>query len=132
MEVQNLKGETGVLGEALAARYLQEKGCRIIGKNYRKPWGEIDIIARKGDTLHFVEVKAGSVSPFVLDGGTDGVYRPEENVHKTKVRRLIRTIHSYLEEEKPRCKAWQLDVVVVLFNRETKRAKVRTIQDVLA
>jgi putative endonuclease len=39
---------TGALGEEIAATFLARKGFRIIEKNYRKPWGEIDIIAEKG------------------------------------------------------------------------------------
>jgi putative endonuclease len=48
----------GEAGEALAARLLRQKGYRIIEANYRTPLGEIDLIARDGDTLVFVEVKA--------------------------------------------------------------------------
>ena len=49
--------ETGRLGEKLAARYLRKKGYRILAKNYRTRYGEIDIVARDGGVLCFVEVK---------------------------------------------------------------------------
>lgn len=45
--------------ETLAARYLAEKGYEILEQNYRSPRGEIDIIAKDGDTIVFVEVKSG-------------------------------------------------------------------------
>jgi putative endonuclease len=48
----------GEAGEALAARLLRKKGYQIVATNYRTPLGEIDIIARDGDTIVFVEVKA--------------------------------------------------------------------------
>lgn len=44
--------------EVLAAMHLKKTGYRILERNYRSPLGEIDIIAREGDTLVFVEVKA--------------------------------------------------------------------------
>lgn len=126
------KGDVGMLGEALAERYLKDQGYRILERNYRKPWGEIDIIAQRGGALHFVEVKAGKVSSFEIDLGAPDFYRPEENVHGKKISRLVRTINSFLAEEKPQCDMWQLDVLVVLFSTVGKKARVRIIPDILA
>ena len=50
--------EVGRIGEDVATRFLIGKGFKIIARNYRKPWGEIDIIARDEDVVVFVEVKA--------------------------------------------------------------------------
>lgn len=50
--------ETGGLGEALALRYLEEKGYRVLERNYRTRHGEIDLVVRRGGTLVFVEVKS--------------------------------------------------------------------------
>lgn len=47
----------GTKGEDLAVRFLQKKGYRIVKRNYKTPVGEIDIIARDGDTIVFIEVK---------------------------------------------------------------------------
>lgn len=49
---------TGALGEEIAARFLERKGFRVAERNYRKPWGEIDIIAEKAGIVRFIEVKA--------------------------------------------------------------------------
>jgi putative endonuclease len=59
--------KTGELGENLAEKYLKKKGYRIIERNYTIPQGEIDIIAKEGNDLIFVEVKAISVSPETFD-----------------------------------------------------------------
>ena len=59
--------KTGELGESLAEKYLKKKGYRIIERNYTIPQGEIDIIAKEGNDLIFVEVKAISVSPETFD-----------------------------------------------------------------
>ncbi len=49
----------GQLGEGLACEYLIKQGTKVIERNFRKPWGELDIIAKARDkTLIFVEVKA--------------------------------------------------------------------------
>lgn len=48
----------GLWAESLAALYLMARGCRILVRRYKTPVGEIDLIARKGDTLLMVEVKA--------------------------------------------------------------------------
>lgn len=52
--------ERGVLSEALAAWFLRLKGYRILARRFRSPVGEIDIIARRGGVLAFIEVKARS------------------------------------------------------------------------
>ena len=54
----------GKEGEDLALRFLKKQGYRIIGKNYRTPFGEIDIIADDGGVLVFVEVKTRSGDAF--------------------------------------------------------------------
>jgi putative endonuclease len=54
----NARQTFGRLAEDLAAKALRRKGYRILERNYRNPLGEIDIIARDGETLVFVEVKA--------------------------------------------------------------------------
>jgi putative endonuclease len=49
--------ELGVLGEGLAAAHLERRGFRILERNYRTRWGELDIVAFDGRTLVFCEVK---------------------------------------------------------------------------
>ena len=60
---QTEKQKTGNLGEELTASFLEGKGYKIIERNYRKKWGEIDIVAELDGVLHFVEVKALTVRP---------------------------------------------------------------------
>jgi len=52
----------GDLGEQLAADYLEKKGYIILARNFRTPYGELDIIAQESETLVFVEVKTRSTS----------------------------------------------------------------------
>lgn len=54
------KQKIGQIGEDCACEYLEKNSYKIIERNYLKKWGEIDIIAKKGSKIHFVEVKAVS------------------------------------------------------------------------
>ena len=55
---------TGKKGEDIACAYLKSRGYRIVERNYRCPFGEIDIVARDGDAIVFVEVKSRKSEEF--------------------------------------------------------------------
>lgn len=82
--------------EAEAARHLQRAGYRIVARNYRTPFGEIDLVAYDGAVLAFVEVKARRSERF----GT-----PQAAVTADKRRRLTRVALSYLAGMRPERKA---------------------------
>jgi len=119
--------EIGDLGEKIAKKYLENKGFEVIAQNYRKKWGEIDLIAVRKSVYHFVEVK--SVAREKLLAG-DGEYRPEENVHPHKLKRLHRAIETYLAEYNIE-NDWQLDVVGVFLNLKDRKAHCRILENVL-
>ena len=127
------KRKTGDLGENIACRFLVKHGFEIIEKNYLKKWGEIDIIARKGEKLHFVEVKSVTRENLEhLRPETDD-YRPEDNLHPWKLKRLSRVIQTYLlgynrgQEEAD----WQFDVAVVYLDQKGMQAKVNYLEDII-
>lgn len=60
----------GLWAEALAALYLRVKGYRILARRYKTRWGEVDIVARRGDLLAFVEVKSRATLGTALDSVT--------------------------------------------------------------
>jgi putative endonuclease len=82
-----LHNDTGKAGEQLAAKWLAEKGYKVLHCNWRHSYYEIDIVATKGNFLHFVEVKARSASPFGF---------PEDSVTKKKFKNLQRAADEYL------------------------------------
>ena len=77
---------TGKYGEDLACLYLQKMGYKIIERNFRIRGGEIDIIARDGKTLVYIEVKTRSSHKFGL---------PEESVNYYKIKFLERAAKFY-------------------------------------
>lgn len=116
--------QTGALGEDVASIFLKNKGFSVIGRNYRKKWGEIDLICKKEKIIHFVEVKTvvGKISSGIM---------PEENVHEKKLKRLFRTIETYRAENKMGDSDWQLDVVAVFLDVDNKEARVRMTENIV-
>lgn len=119
--------KTGEIGEHLAVRFLENKNFSIVERNYTRKWGEIDIIAKKGSLIHFIEVKSKSVLGF--DKNIDS-YKPEDNMHPWKVKRLSRTIQTYLAENNIKGD-WQFDLIVVYIDQESNQAKIKFMEDII-
>ena len=83
---------SGTKGEDAAAHYLEKKGYEIVKRNYRTSGAEIDLIAKKGDTLCFVEVKTRKSGDFGL---------PEEFVDFRKRRQIIRATRVFIVDRGP-------------------------------
>jgi putative endonuclease len=117
--------EKGNKGEEIACNYLLERGFLLQERNYLKKWGEIDIIAIKDGILHFFEVKSSTIS-------NKNNYRPEENVHDLKVRRLKRTIQTYLNERKYGIDAeFKFHVLIVKFDQLTGKSDVTMLENII-
>ena len=123
--------EIGRIGEDIACKYLVKNGYSVIGRNYRKKWGEIDIIASKEGVIHFVEVKSVSCENVDIISRETSFHRPEDNAHPEKLRRLARTIETYLAEKNLMERDWIFDVVTVHLDQKSKRAKVSIIENVV-
>ena len=84
----------GNLSESIVCDFLVSKGYKIVDRNYLRKWGELDIVAIKEGSLHFIEVKSD-----FRKNQNDG-YRAEELMHNLKQRRLRRMVATYLEDKK--------------------------------
>ena len=122
--------ETGRIGETVAAQYLVRHGFKIIERNYRKPWGEIDIIAEKGAIIRFVEVKTLSRESDSDPTREKFDYRPEEQVHPFKLRKIARTAEMYMNGRGD-MREYQIDVVGVFLDMTTRTARCRLFEQVL-
>ncbi len=123
---------TGKLGEDIAVKYLENNGYVVIERNYLRKWGEIDIVAKKANRLYFFEVKA--VTCETQNGvirETSG-YRPEDNVHKNKLKRLGRIIQTYLFDKNVSQETnWEFGIITVTIFDDIKKAKVKLIKDII-
>jgi putative endonuclease len=95
---------TGKKGETLAIAYIQNKGFTLLHQNWRYSRYEVDIIASKGDVLHFIEVKTRSNTQF----GT-----PEESVTEKKIENLMKASEEF-QHRYPDWKRVQYDVLSIL------------------
>jgi len=119
-DVKNMAGKnTGHYGEDIAAAYLQQKGYSIVERNYRKRFGELDIIAEDGEVLVFVEVKTRSSTRF----GS-----PFEAVDSRKQRKMSRIALAYLNSRKLFDRSARFDVVAVMLHKGSL-PEVEIVQD---
>ena len=117
------KRKIGDIGEKIAFDYLKKQGYQILDRNYQKPWGEIDIIVQNNKEIIFIEVKTRTVSK-------GQSLEPEESVHSWKQKKLIRTAQTYLLEKKYHPEtSWQIDVIAVELNFQTRKANLRHIKN---
>lgn len=92
----------GPWAEERAAAYLERQGYALLARNYRCPEGEVDIVARQGETVVFVEVRARRSALL----GT-----PEESLTPRKARRLVITALTYLVEHGLEAVPWRIDLI---------------------
>jgi len=125
--------KTGEIGENIAVKFLMKHGFSILERNYTKKWGEIDIVAEKTNKLYFIEVKSviqpvlHNVSQETLDQ-----YKPEDNMHPWKLKRLSRTIQTFLLSKKmAEEKEWQVDLLVIFLSIKDKKARVKVVSDII-
>jgi putative endonuclease len=127
------KQKIGETGETVAVKFLMKHHFSVIDRNYTKKWGELDIVAEKDKKLYFIEVK--SVSRETLPSVTHGTgddYRPEENMHPWKMKRMARTIQTYLSSKRSlENLEWQVDLLVVFLDLKNKKARVKVVSDII-
>lgn len=95
--------DTGKLGESLAVRYFAERGFEILHQNWRHKHWEVDIIATKENTLHFIEVKTRR-------GSRTG--NPEDNNHHRKIGFLMNAADEFTHQN-PGWKRLQFDLLAI-------------------
>ena len=145
---QHLK--VGKMGENIACKYLKNKGYKIIERNFKRKWGEIDIICSKKEpvvgllsstwnntveniknVLHgtnnsklvFVEVKTLK---------NNNLLEPEDNLTSEKQRKLIRTCQLYISEKNiDQDTEWRIDAILIVLNLVQKKAKIKHLKGVI-
>ena len=127
-----LSKKIGNDGELLAANYYQKEGFLVLEMNYLKKWGEIDVIVKKDGKVHFVEVKTVSyeTKSDLEQAVLRGTWRPEDNVHQFKLKKLSRAIETWISERK-----WtgdfQIDVAAVRIVPRETYATIKIIPNII-
>ena len=103
------RAEIGSAGEELVAQDLRRKGYTVLTLNYTKPYGEIDVIARRDDMLIFVEVKTR----------TKNYFDPAELVTPAKQKRILTAASSYIFENNYDTMACRFDIALISWHATT-------------
>ncbi len=137
----------GQWGEEVACRFLQKKGYKVLERNSRNRWGEIDIVCEKANTPDpasrgiraFLRALARAASRPARDKGRkdstlvfvevktlkQGALEPEENMTHAKIKKLIRACEIYLSHRRLDLDSnWQIDVVAITLDQTTHKAQI--------
>jgi putative endonuclease len=118
----DLRHRLGRLGERLAAEHLERRGFRIVERNYRTRWGELDIIVYDGRTLAFCEVKTRRLTP--------GEGDPFEALRPLKRSRVRKMAGSWLIErtDRPHAEVLRFDAVGVTFDPDGRLVSIEHLE----
>ncbi len=118
------RGRLGLWGERQARLRLEAEGYQLVEANYRCRWGEVDIVAKRGQELVFVEVRTRRGHAF----GS-----PEESITPAKARRMTATAEHYLQTQLPLSARdntpWRIDLVCVHLDRSGKLLGINHLEN---
>ena len=119
--------QLGAFGEKIAINFLKRKGYQILDKNFSfasgLQKGEIDIVAKKGETISFVEVKT------LIDASN---FLPEEKVNFQKQEKIKKIAQIWLDKNKRALDSkWQIDVLSIKIDPSFKKAKVKHLENIV-
>ncbi len=112
----------GTAAETFVASHLEARGYRIRARNWRCPFGEIDLIAEGDGWLLFIEVRARR---------NDRFGRPEESLSPRKRRRLQQTALAYLGQLEGPEPSWRVDLAAVSLDPRGRPMEVSFIENIL-
>ncbi|MCK5471718.1 YraN family protein [Candidatus Gracilibacteria bacterium] len=102
--MQDFQKNFGNTGEQIAERFLRSRGLEILAKNFHAREGEVDIVARDGETIIFVEVKARRNQKF---GSAI------ESVDERKLEKIAAAGERFLQKNSLENSAWRVDVIAI-------------------
>ncbi|MGB9749656.1 MAG: YraN family protein [Caldisericia bacterium] len=115
------KKDLGKKGEELAKNYLIKSGYKIIEKNFRSKYGEIDLICEKDNSIIFIEVRTKSNLEFSL---------PEETITSKKIEHLKKTSLDYLSKSNKKFKDIKFEFIGIVF-LSNNDYKINHIKDII-
>ena len=116
-----ISNKTAGIGEEFATSFLQKKGYKIIERNFRKGYGEIDVIATKNNTLIFIEVKTRISDNF----GT-----PFEAITPWKLNSVVKTAQFYKSFHPALPQSLRIDAVSVKLSIDYSLEKIEILENI--
>ena len=118
---------TGARGEKAALAYLKKRGYKILDNNFcnvgGRRLGEIDIIAKEGEEIVFVEVKTRTISDFKK-------ILPEESITPAKLYKLNKAASFYISKNQLFAKPYRFDAIMLIADSENNRATLRHFKNI--
>ena len=114
------RARTGRRAEELAAAHLEGRGFRIVARNWRRPEGELDVVADDEGTCVFVEVRSRTGLEFG---------HPLESINPRKRGQIVRAARLYLDAEPTQAAGFRFDVVGVTFFNDERPPECVHIED---
>ena len=110
----------GIIGEKIAVSYLKKRGYKILAKNFKLKCGEIDIVAREGEYICFVEVKTRTSNAFA---------QPFESVDYIKQKKMQSAALIWLNMHNLDDALCRFDIVSIILNKNYKLIEINIIKD---
>lgn len=118
--------QIGIIGEKLAAKYLKQKGYRILARNFCNSFGrrlgEIDIITKKDNIIVFVEVKTRLQKKSIII--------PEECINRAKLHKLNKIAAYYLKINNLTKNPYSFDAISIIYDEQNKKAFIRHLENI--
>jgi len=114
------KREIGMLGEGIALKFLEDKGYKIKCRNFRTPFGELDIVAKHKGSLVFIEVRTRS---------TSSLGPPVLSVTRIKQIHIIRNALFYLKRYGRAYADWRIDVICIKLGHDLQPESIDHIEN---
>ncbi len=121
--MSNERRDAGRLGERMAASFLESRTYRVVQRNYRCRFGEIDLVVEGAEGLVFVEVRTKR---------RPCLFEPEETITPAKARRMATLAEHYLAATKQQERPWRVDVVAVELDRGGEPARIEHFKDAIS
>ncbi len=112
----------GRLGETLAGTYLKNKGYDIVERNWRTPYGEIDLVVRRNETVAFVEVKTRA---------TTSLGPPEISITSRKAEHMRSAAEYYIQQHPELDAEWRIDVITIQLQPDGNPALIDHFENAL-
>lgn len=118
----NHRQSLGRLGESLAAAFLKNKGYKILERNWRTPYGEIDLVASHEESVIFVEVKTRTNS---------SLGPPEISITPRKEEHMRSAAEYYIQQHPDLLTDWRIDLITIQLRRNDAPALIDHFENVL-